>query len=97
MLDKTELCLEGKDSPEDSKGLELLSLIHSLKWAGWDSWNGESVVPEIALGSKIPAHAKHSKDGKTPLLSKIATRGLETKAVTSTMEFEGATMRHLLT
>lgn len=50
---------------------------------------------EIALGGKIPANAKHSKDGETPVLPKIATRGLETKAVRSTVEFEGATIRHI--
>lgn len=53
------------------------------------------LVPGIALGGKIPANAKCSKDEETPVLSKIATRGLETKAVTSTMEFEGATIRDI--
>lgn len=50
--------------------LSLNSLLDSGQGGTAESWS--SFVPKIALGGKIPANAKHSKDGETPLLPEIA-------------------------
>lgn len=57
---------------------------------------------ESLLFQKLHWEAKSQPMPSTPKMekphsSKIATRVLGTKAVASTMEFEGAVMRHLVT